>query len=306
VAGDFACRARAAIDRTRRGLAEAEAAGHAYSITAASRVLGLALLRRGDLAQAIPVAERAAELIRSGDFAVLSAWITGMLGSAYVLAGKLDEVLLPAGGGRRADAAMQVNIGDAAVIATLGEACLLSGRRAEATAHAECALKILRERRERDHEASALHLAGKIAAANADSATAISTLRAAASRATTSACDHCGRIATSLSAACTGVPATERRHAASWHGVAPLPRDGNATLARRKLREQAEAAAEGVLETHSYAPAICTSCVSAAYRCASDPDHIDRGMPARIRRAVNANVLQVISQSRSTRLTTSV
>jgi tetratricopeptide (TPR) repeat protein len=169
VAGHFACRARAAVDRTRRGLAEAEAAGHAYSITAAPRVLGLALLRRRDLAQAIPAAERAAELIRSGDFAVLSAWITGMLGSAYVLAGKLDEVLLPAGGGRRADAAMQVNIGDAAAIATLGEACLLSGRRAEATAHAERALKILRERRERDHEASALHLAGEIAAANADS-----------------------------------------------------------------------------------------------------------------------------------------
>ncbi|HLZ01987.1 MAG TPA: adenylate/guanylate cyclase domain-containing protein [Bradyrhizobium sp.] len=170
-----------AIDHGRRGIAEAEAAGHAYSITAASCGLGLALLRRGELTQAIPVLERAAELTRSGDFAALSAWITGMLGHAYALAGKLDEArfLLEEGVARMS--AMQVKIGEAAVIAVLGEACLLSGRRAEAMAHAERALKISRDRRERGSEAWALRLAGEIAAGSAETAAAISAFGSAIS-----------------------------------------------------------------------------------------------------------------------------
>ena len=168
-----------AIDHARQGVAEAEAAGHAYSITAASCGLGLALLRRGDLAQAIPVAERAAELIRSGDFAALSAWITGILGSAYALAGKLDEALFLLEEGVARMSAMQVKIGEAAVIAVLGEACLLSGRHTEAAAHAERALKLARDRGERGSEAAALRLTGDVAAASMQSAAAVSAFRAA-------------------------------------------------------------------------------------------------------------------------------
>jgi class 3 adenylate cyclase/tetratricopeptide (TPR) repeat protein len=174
-------RFKEAIGCARHGMAEAEAAGHAYSITAASCGLGLAFLRQGDLAQAIPVVERAAELTRSGDFAALSAWITAMLGSAYALAGKLNEArfLLEEGVARMS--AMQVKISEASVIAALGETCLLSGRRAEATTHAERALKISRARRERGYEAWALRLTGEIAAANSESAAATCAFRAAMS-----------------------------------------------------------------------------------------------------------------------------
>ena len=170
-----------AIDHARHGVAEGEAAGHAYSITAASSGLGFALLRRGDLEQAIPVLERAAELTRSGDFAALSAWITGMLGSAYTLAGKLNEALLLLEEGVARMSAMQVKISEASVIAALGETCLLSGRRAEAEAHAERALKISRDRRERGAEGWALRLTGEIAlaAGRAESAAAVSAFRAA-------------------------------------------------------------------------------------------------------------------------------
>lgn len=168
-----------AIDYARNGVNEAEAAGHAYSITAASCGLGVALLRRGDLAQAIPIAERAAELIRSGDFAALSAWITGILGSCYALAGKLSEAVFLLEEGVARMSAMQVKNGQAAVIASLGEACLLSGRHAEAVAHAERALTLARERGERGAEAWALRLTGDIAAARADQVNAHSAFRAA-------------------------------------------------------------------------------------------------------------------------------
>jgi class 3 adenylate cyclase/tetratricopeptide (TPR) repeat protein len=161
-----------AIELGRRGVADADAAGHAYSITAASCGLGIALLRRGEMAQAIPVVERAAALTRSGDFAALTAWITAMLGSAYTLAGKLDEALLLLEEGAARMAAMQVKISEASVIAALGETCLLSGRRAQAVTHAEHALRIARARQERGYEGWALRLAGEIAAAGSHDETA--------------------------------------------------------------------------------------------------------------------------------------
>ncbi len=160
-----------AIALARQGVADGEAADHAYSITAASCGLGIALLRRGDPAQAIPVVERAAALTRSGDFAALSAWITAMLGSAYALVGKLDEALLLLEEGVARMAAMQVKISEASVIAALGEACLLSGRRAQAVAHADRALRLARDRKERGYEAWALRLVGEIAAAGGDAET---------------------------------------------------------------------------------------------------------------------------------------
>jgi class 3 adenylate cyclase len=157
-----------AIELSRRGVADGEAAGHAYSITTASCGLGIALLRQGDPARAIPVVERAAALTRTGDFAALSAWITAMLGSAYALVGKLDEALLLLEEGAARMAAMQVRISEASVIAALGETCLLSGQRAKAVTHAEHALRIARDRQERGYEAWALRLAGEIAAAGGD------------------------------------------------------------------------------------------------------------------------------------------
>jgi class 3 adenylate cyclase/tetratricopeptide (TPR) repeat protein len=168
-----------AIEHASQGVADGEAAGHAYSITAASCGLGLALLRRGDLAGAIPVAERAAELTRSGDFAALSAWITAMLGSAYALAGKLGEALFLLEEGVARMSTMQVKISEALVIAALGEACLLAGRRDEAVGHAERALKIARGRQERGYEAWALRLAAEVAASRGDTGVAVATFGAA-------------------------------------------------------------------------------------------------------------------------------
>ena len=74
---------------------------------------------------------------------------------------------------------MQVRNGEASMITVLGEACLMSGRHAEAVGHAERALKIARGRGERGGEAWALRLTGDIAAAGADSAAAVAAFRAA-------------------------------------------------------------------------------------------------------------------------------
>jgi tetratricopeptide (TPR) repeat protein len=102
-----------------------------------------------------------------------------MLGHAYVLAGRLDEARFLLEEGTARMSVMQVRNGEAAMITVLGEACLMSGRHAEAMAHAEHALKITRERGERGAEAWALRLTGDIAAAGADQAAAISAYRAA-------------------------------------------------------------------------------------------------------------------------------
>ena len=178
----------------------------------------------------IPVVERAAELTRSGDFAFLSAWITGMLGNAYVLAGKLDEArfLLEEGVARMS--AMQVRNGEASMITVLGEACLMSGRHAEAVGHAERALKIARGRGERGGEAWALRLTGDIAAAGADWLRRSPPFARRSKLPTNAACGRCWRIAISASAGCTGMPGDRRAHA-SRHGAAPLPRYGHAPLA---------------------------------------------------------------------------
>lgn len=78
---------------------------------------------------------------------------------------------------------MQVKNGEASVIATLGEACLMAGRHVDAVAHAEHALKIARDRGERGSEAWALRLTAEIAAAGSgpESAAAVSAFRAAIS-----------------------------------------------------------------------------------------------------------------------------
>ena len=152
-----------AVARGRQAMASAEAAGHAYSVAAAACGLALAYVRRGDVENAVTVAERCLELCRTGDFSALLAWATAMLGYAYALAARPDAALLLLKEGADRMAAMQVKVTEAMVAGALGEANLLAGRVDAASELGARAVEVARSRRERACEAWGLRLLAEIA-----------------------------------------------------------------------------------------------------------------------------------------------
>src|SRR5262249_56511492 len=71
----------------------AEAANHAYSRVMASWAMGFRALRQGDLGQAIPVLERALDLVQGAYLRLLVPLVAAPLGAAYALAGRTAEAL---------------------------------------------------------------------------------------------------------------------------------------------------------------------------------------------------------------------
>ncbi|HSF02570.1 MAG TPA: hypothetical protein VLA62_06150, partial [Solirubrobacterales bacterium] len=133
------------------------------SLVFADRSLGLVSLRRGDLMQAIPPLERSVELCRVIPVPVLLDVSAAHLGYAYALSGRLPEGV----------ALLEEALSDPAVtgianhpllLAYLGEAHLLAGRRDDALAVARRALDLARRQKERGNEAWVLRLLGEIAA----------------------------------------------------------------------------------------------------------------------------------------------
>lgn len=152
-----------AIAHAEEALIIAESAEQQYSITAACLGLGQVRLIRGDLAPAIAALERAIELSRTWGLRLFFPVTAGMLGMAYALSGRVDEVLpLMEEGEAEASA---VRIFDTSIVAiALGTGYLLAGRLDEAGESASRAADIAEKSGFRGSQARIARLLGEIAA----------------------------------------------------------------------------------------------------------------------------------------------
>jgi class 3 adenylate cyclase/tetratricopeptide (TPR) repeat protein len=157
--GEFA----EAMARGDEALQIASEIDHPASLVYAYRSLGFVSLRRGAIPEAIPPLERAVELCRVAQVRLLFDITAAHLGYAYVLSGRLTEgvTLIEEA---VADPEATGTIHHPLLLAYLGEAHLLTGRRDDAAAAAQRALDLAHRLQERGNEAWVLRLLGDIAA----------------------------------------------------------------------------------------------------------------------------------------------
>jgi tetratricopeptide (TPR) repeat protein len=137
----------------------AEAAGHLYSAIFAQQQLGMLVLLRGDLPQAIVILERALAHCRATDIALFLHVIAVHLGLAYALSGRISEALL------LFKQVVEQEMGTQKWTAPIlkGEGYLLAGNLEEASTLAKRALALSRTHKTRGNEAWSLRLLGEIA-----------------------------------------------------------------------------------------------------------------------------------------------
>jgi len=141
----------------------AEEADHPYSRVMASWAMGFRALRQGNLVQAIPVLERARDLVQGAYLWLLVPFVAAPLGAAYALAGRAAEALPLLEQAVAQAVAMHYLWDHALRVVWLSEAYLLAGRLHEAGTQAQRALEFSRAHQERGHEAYALRLLGEVA-----------------------------------------------------------------------------------------------------------------------------------------------
>ena len=149
----------------------AAAAGHTYSLAVAHWSVGHLHLRQGDLDQAIEVLTRGAELARTWGIEVWITRFASALGLAQARSGRLAEAV------PLLEQAVTHNLSVAdqpSFLAALAEGYGLAGRPVEAQRHAERALEIARQYRDRGTEAWVHRLCGELAAGSAPEAAATS------------------------------------------------------------------------------------------------------------------------------------
>jgi DNA-binding winged helix-turn-helix (wHTH) protein/class 3 adenylate cyclase/tetratricopeptide (TPR) repeat protein len=137
----------------------AEAAGHLSSAIFAQQQLGMLVLLRGDLPQAIFILERALARCRATDITLYLHVIAVHLGLAYALSGRIPEALLLFE--QVVEQAMGIQKWTAPILK--GEGYLLAGNLEEARTLAERALALSRTHKARGNEAWSLRLLGEIA-----------------------------------------------------------------------------------------------------------------------------------------------
>jgi class 3 adenylate cyclase/tetratricopeptide (TPR) repeat protein len=137
--------------------------GHHHSFILAYRSLGFVSLRRGEVSRAVPPLERAVKERRDAQTRTLFDITVGHLGYAYVLSGRVPEgvALIE---DALADPATTGTSNHSLLLAYLGEAHLLAGRRDDALGVARRALDLAHRQKERGNEAWVLRLLGGIAA----------------------------------------------------------------------------------------------------------------------------------------------
>ncbi len=146
------------------GVRIAEAADHPFSRAIAYWAGGFRSLCQGDLRQALPMLERALDLVQETHIWALVPWCTSYLGAAHTLAGRTTEALPLLEQAVEQAVAMRLTGYQAQWVAWLGKAYLRAGRLDKAYAQGQRALEFSRAHKERGHEAYALHLLGEIAA----------------------------------------------------------------------------------------------------------------------------------------------
>ena len=149
------------------GVQIAEAADHPYSLVLAYWAMGRRAFRQGDLPQALPMLERAFDLVQGSHLQLLFPQASASLGAAYALVGRTAKALLMLEQAVAQAVAMRYLFEHALRVVWLGEAYLLAGRLDEASTQAQRALEFSRAHQERGHETYALRLLGAIAAQRA-------------------------------------------------------------------------------------------------------------------------------------------
>ena len=152
------------IANAEEGIRVAEALDHPYSLIVACWSLGLLYDVKGDPGEAARVLERGLALCREWKLTVLVPLVSGPLGYAYALTGRVTEGLSLLSQALQDMEVMGRGAYHSQVVVHLGEACVLAGRLDEARTFAERALTLTRTRGERGDEASALCLLGDVAA----------------------------------------------------------------------------------------------------------------------------------------------
>ena len=152
-----------ALVHSEEALQIASEVDHSSSLVLAYRSLGFVFLRRGAILQAIQALERAVELCKVAEARVLFDITAGHLGYAYALSGRLPEgvILIEEA---LADPEVTGTTHRALLLAYLGEAYLLAGRRDDSETVAQRALDLAHQQKERGNEAWVLRLLGDIAA----------------------------------------------------------------------------------------------------------------------------------------------
>jgi class 3 adenylate cyclase/tetratricopeptide (TPR) repeat protein len=152
-----------AIARGEEAVRIAREFDHPHSLAYAHRSLGLISLRRGDASSAILPLERAVDVCRVAQVRLPFDVAAGHLGYAYALVGRLPEgvTLMEEA---LADPAGTGTTNHPLLLAYLGEAHLLAGRREDAFEVARRALDLAHRQQERGNEAWVLRLLGEITA----------------------------------------------------------------------------------------------------------------------------------------------
>jgi tetratricopeptide (TPR) repeat protein len=142
----------------------AEAVRHPVSLVLAYQSVALPYLRRGDLAQALPLLERAVGICEDADLPFFFSLVALNLGTAYVLGRRIDEAVRLLERVLAQTTSSGIMSAQALRLSTLGEAHLRAGRLEEAHTLATSAIEHARTYQERGNEAYALRLLGDIAA----------------------------------------------------------------------------------------------------------------------------------------------
>ena len=157
--GEFA----EAMARSEEALQIAGEVEHSSSLVLSYRSLGIVFLRLGVIPQAIQAFERAVELCRAAEVRVLFDITAVHLGYACALSGRVAEGTTLMEEALAEPEATGITHRPL-LLAYLGEARLLAGRRDDATAVAGRALDLARAQKERGNEGWVLRLLGDIAA----------------------------------------------------------------------------------------------------------------------------------------------
>ena len=157
---------------------------HSFGAVYADAALGIAHIRKGELAAAIAVLERGLERCRTADIPVQFPLVASPLGLAYARTGRIVEGISLLEQAVEQTASRRIS-GQAFRVAWLSEAYLRADRVREASDQAELALELARKYQEKGREAWILRLLGLIHDRQnpADTATVESDFRQALERA---------------------------------------------------------------------------------------------------------------------------